>query len=314
MAEIGNSRSRGREYIGRFAPSPTGPLHFGSLVAAVGSYLQARSRDGIWLVRMEDLDPPREVKGAADLILRTLEAYGFEWDGNVLYQSTRHDAYMAVLQELEQQQHVYRCTCSRKMIAQRIAAEGALPGIYPGTCRAARRSPREPHAVRFVTEGGLITFEDAVQGTVRSDIAAEVGDFVVRRADGLFGYQLAVVVDDAEQGVTEVVRGSDLLDSTARQILLQSALSLPTPDYLHLPVAVDSRGAKLSKQTHAAALDPADPVPALWAVLRFLGQAPPAALREADLSALWRWAHEHWNISVVPRRMKMPELDNGSRT
>lgn len=309
MAETENSIP-----IGRFAPSPTGPLHFGSLVAAVGSYLQARRRGGRWLVRMEDLDPPREVPGAADLILRALEAYGFEWDGEVLYQSTRQEAYSEAIRELERQGRVYRCTCSRKMIAERIAAEGGLPGIYPGTCRAAHRSPREPHAVRIIAEGPPIAFDDAVQGPIRSDVRAEVGDFVIRRTDGLFAYQLAVVVDDAEQGVTEVVRGSDLLDSTARQILLQRALGLPTPAYLHLPVAVNARGEKLSKQTHAAPLNPADPVPTLWAALRFLGQAPPEELEKARLDELWKWALARWDAAATPRRMEISEPETGSRT
>jgi len=301
-------------YVGRFAPSPTGPLHFGSLIAAVGSYLQARRNNGAWLVRMEDLDPPREIPGAADRILADLEAYGFEWDGEVLYQSARAEAYREVLRELEREERVYRCTCSRKMVAERIAAEGGRPGIYPGTCRAAHRAAHEPHAVRIITESRPVAFKDSVQGLIEENPASEVGDFILRRSDGHFAYQLAVVVDDAAQGVTEVVRGSDLLYSTGRQIFLQSILGLPTPGYLHLPVALNAGGEKLSKQTHAAPLDTADPVPALWRALRLLGQNPPAELRRGGLADIWEWADRHWDPDSIPRRMGIPLSETVSPT
>jgi glutamyl-Q tRNA(Asp) synthetase len=289
-------------YIGRFAPSPTGPLHFGSLVAAAGSYLRARAQAGRWLVRMEDIDPPREMPGAADMILRALEAFGLEWDGTVLYQSTRLDAYREALDQLRHLDVIYPCTCSRKAVAQ--AAE--TPGVYPGTCRARRDWPRRAHAVRVRVGDARICFRDALQGEVRQALAREVGDFVIRRADGLFAYQLAVVVDDACQGITEVVRGADLLDSTARQIHLQSLLGLPTPGYLHLPVAVDAAGQKLSKQNHAPALDLTRPLPAIVQALAFLGLSPDPRLLEGDVASAWAWAASQFDAARLPQRLTLP--------
>jgi len=287
-------------YRGRFAPSPTGPLHFGSLVAAVGSYLEARARGGEWLVRMEDLDLPRVVPGAAEDILRTLEAYGMGWDGEVLYQSSRDEAYGAALRELERLGAAYPCACSRKEIADSsLVGSGEL--IYPGTCRSGLPAGRTARAQRVRVEGPEIVFQDRLQGLVRQALQTAAGDFVVRRADGLFAYQLAVVVDDAAQGITEVVRGADLLDSTPRQIYLQRLLGLPTPGYLHLPVAVNSAGEKLSKQTLAPPLDKANPMPILMQVLAFLHQAPPAELADADLDSFWRWAVAHWQPQAVPQ-------------
>jgi glutamyl-Q tRNA(Asp) synthetase len=235
-----------KRYRGRFAPSPTGPLHFGSLVAALGSYLDAKTHGGEWLVRMEDLDTPRVVPGAADDILRTLEQFGLEWDGPVLYQSARMDAYETVLSELRRGNLVFPCDCSRKDLVDR----------YPGTCRSGLRGRRDALAWRFRASGEIVQFEDRRLGPQCQNVEDYVGDFVVKRADGLFAYQLAVVVDDAFQGITDVVRGEDLLDSTARQILLQRALGYQQPRYLHLPVAVNELGQKLSKQTGATALDP----------------------------------------------------------
>lgn len=297
-------------YRGRFAPSPTGPLHFGSLVAAVGSYLDARNRSGEWLVRIEDLDPPREVVGASKLILETLERYGFEWDGPVLYQSRRHDIYLEILAQLEREGLTYRCSCSRKQIAEQADRLGLPSGVYPGTCRNRQASPHRPHAIRLLSEGPETSFEDALQGTIRQDVEREVGDFVLHRADGLFAYQLAVVVDDALQGITDIVRGSDLLDSTPRQIVLQQRLGYPTPRYAHLPVAVNADGQKLSKQTFATALDPANPVPSLCKALGFLGQQPPVELLQADLDSLWHWAIEHWQAEAVPRTLSLPYPGN----
>jgi glutamyl-Q tRNA(Asp) synthetase len=293
------------QYRGRFAPSPTGPLHFGSLVAAVGSYLEAKSRGGAWLLRMEDLDPPREQPGAAERILCTLEACGMGWDGKPLYQSQRREAYRAALARLEAQGLVYPCACTRREIADSaLGPDGAL--IYPGTCRMGLAPGKTPRATRVRVDHETTEFEDAVQGKIRQDLAAEVGDFVLLRADGLYAYQLAVVVDDAEQGITDVVRGADLLDSTPRQIYLQRLLSLRSPRYLHLPAAVNAAGEKLSKQTQAAPVDERDPVPVLAQVMDFLGQGPPAQLRRAPLAEFWHWALAHWDAKHIPRRRSLP--------
>ena len=287
-------------YHGRFAPSPTGPLHFGSLVAAVGSYLEAKTRGGEWLLRIEDLDLPREQPGAAERILRTLETCGMGWDGHVMYQSKRGEAYGAAIARLEAQGLVYDCGCSRREIADSgLGPDGAL--TYPGTCRNGMAAGRTPRARRIRTGDGAIEFEDALQGKVNQNLATEVGDFVLLRADGLYAYQLAVVVDDAEQGITDVVRGADLLDSTPRQIYLQQLLGLRTPRYLHLPAAVNAAGDKLSKQTRAAPVDERDPVPALAQVMEFLGQAPPAQLQRAPLAEFWRWALAHWDVKRIAR-------------
>lgn len=293
-------------YCGRFAPSPTGPLHFGSLVAALASCLEARRRGGRWLVRMEDLDPPREMAGAAALILHALERYGFEWDGPVLYQSRRDDAYRAALEDLRRRGVLYACRCSRREVMETAAAANLAPGVYAGTCRRAGHAIDGPGALRVRTDGAMIEFADRLQGAQRQNLAREVGDFVVRRADGLWAYQFAVVVDDAAQGVTDIVRGSDLLDSTPRQIHLQRLLGLPTPSYLHLPVAIDAAGEKLSKQTHAPALPMDQPLPSLWRALAFLGQQPPLELLEGDVTTLWQWAHLHWNAAAIPATRALP--------
>ena len=289
-------------YRGRFAPSPTGPLHFGSLVAAVGSYLEARSRGGAWLVRIDDLDPPRVVPGAADHILRTLKACGMEWDEAVVYQSARHDAYRHAVEALQQRGLVYPCSCSRREIA-----DSALPGlegyVYPGTCRSGLRDGRPVRALRVRTEGVTVAFDDEVQGRVSQDLERDSGDFVLQRADGVYAYQLAAAVDDAEQRITHVVRGADLLASTPRQICLQRLLGLPTPRYAHLPVAVNAGGEKLSKQTYATPLDSANALPALAAALAFLGHHPPPA---ATLVDLWEWTTENWKLDRVPRVASLP--------
>ncbi len=266
-------------YVGRFAPSPSGPLHFGSLVAALASWLDARAVRGRWLLRIEDLDAPRQQPGAAGEILRTLERIGLTWDGPVLYQSLRASAYEAALREL--QRHTYWCGCSRREIADSAtspARDGAQ--IYPGTCRGGLPPGRKGRALR-VRAAGEVVFDDRVQGRQAQLLEREVGDFVIFRADGQFAYQLAVVVDDADQGVTDVVRGADLLDSTARQIYLQRMLGLPAPRYLHVPVAVNAAGEKLSKQTGAPALDLSRPDRVLRDALAFLGQAPTGDLDEA---------------------------------
>ena len=289
---------------GRFAPSPTGPLHFGSLIAAVGSYLDARSRDGEWLVRIEDVDMPRVAPGAADAILRTLDAYGFQWNGPVVYQSQRTGHYRDALAHLEKLGLTYPCTCSRREIAQ-IADVGPAGMIYPGTCRIKTSHPKRAAAIRLLTDDKKICFTDRIQGKQSQRLATEVGDFVIRRADELFTYQLAVVVDDALQNITDIVRGSDLLEVTPRQIYLQRLLGFATPRYAHLPIAVDCNCAKLSKQTRATPLDMSHPVPALVTALRFLNQDPPAWLAREDLTTLWQWALTHWCVQRIPRMLAM---------
>jgi len=298
------------QYRGRFAPSPSGPLHFGSLIAAVGSYLEAKANGGAWLLRMEDLDPPREQAGAADHILRTLEACGFEWDGPVIYQSRRAEAYEAALSRLHAAGLLYPCACTRKEIAD-SAVRGIEGPVYPGTCGNGLPPSRQPRAWRVRSDATEITFIDAVQGQHSQVLARAIGDFVLKRADGFYAYQLAVVVDDAEQGITHVVRGADLLDSTPRQIYLQHLLGLPTPHYTHLPVATNAAGEKLSKQTLATPLDASGLVPALWQALAFLGQAPPAELSQGDLSSLWQWASQHWQLAAVPTVRALAAHENG---
>jgi len=277
-------------YVGRFAPSPTGPLHFGSLVAALAGWLDARAAEGRWLVRIEDLDAPRTLPGAADDILRTLDCLGLGWDGPVLYQSQRSANYKAALKSLD----TYWCGCTRREIADSSigrASDGAQ--IYPGTCRGGLAPGKTPRALRVRTGTEEIVFADRVQGPQRQILAREIGDFVLLRADGQFAYQLAVVVDDAEQGVTDVVRGADLLDSTPRQIYLQRLLGYATPRYLHVPAAVNAAGEKLSKQTGARPVDLARKSEELRRALRFLGQA------ESDDLA---HALKNWQPALIPAR------------
>jgi len=280
-------------YIGRFAPSPSGPLHFGSLVAAVASYLDARSHQGQWLLRMEDLDPAREPPDAAGQILRALELHGLHWDGPVLYQSERLEAYANALAILEQQGRLFACICTR----QQIQADG---GIYDGRCRN-RGLSHERAALRVRVDDIRIDFDDRIQGAQQQSLQDECGDFVLLRKDGLIAYQLAVVVDDAYQGVTDIVRGSDLLDSTARQLFLQGLLRLPAPRHAHIPVAVNAQGQKLSKQHFARALDLSSSVPALLQALDFLGQHPEPALISGTAREVLDWSVAHWDIQAVPK-------------
>lgn len=293
-------------YLGRFAPSPTGPLHFGSLVAALASYLEARQQQGEWLLRMEDLDTPRNMPGAADAILRSLEAFGFEWDGPVVYQSERHDLYAAALARLQEDGLVYPCGCTRKEIAD-SAIHGIEGAIYPGTCRSGLPPGKTARAWRIRAENRTIGFDDAIQGHVAQNLARDIGDFVLKRADGFYAYQLAVVVDDADQAITHVVRGADLLDSTPRQIYLQQVLGLPAMHYAHIPVVLNAQGEKLSKQTQAAAVDDRQPATQLWQALDFLQQSPPAAIRNAPLADIWQWADQNWQLS----RIKPTKLSAG---
>ncbi|HET8808616.1 MAG TPA: tRNA glutamyl-Q(34) synthetase GluQRS [Methylophaga sp.] len=290
-------------YIGRFAPSPTGPLHFGSLLAATASFLDARAHRGKWLLRMEDLDKPREVAGAADDILRTLTAFGFQWDGAVVYQSQQLHRYQAILEDLKQQQRVYPCGCSRREIAD-IAKAGSDGLIYPGTCRDGLNGKPE-RAWRVLVEDAVISVEDRIQSMIQQHISRDVGDFILRRADGIFAYQLAVVADDAWQGVTHIVRGADLLESTPRQVLLQRYLNYPTPSYVHLPVATDHAGQKLSKQNRAEPVRVEENGRVLCEVLTLLGLKPPNDLAATTLSDIWSWAIQHWQIEKVPRCRKI---------
>lgn len=288
-----------RPYVGRFAPSPSGALHFGSLVAATGSYLEARTHGGRWLLRIEDVDTPRTVPDAANGIIATLAHFGFEWDGDIVWQSRRSEAYRAALEHLQAAGYAFACACTRREMADSgLARDGSRR--YPGTCREGLPAGRSARAWR-VRAQGVVGFEDGVQGWQQEDLAADSGDYVVLRADGLFAYQLAVVVDDADAGITHVVRGADLLDSTARQLHLQGLLGVPSPCYAHLPVATNAAGEKLSKQTLATAIDTHPPAHALLAALRFLGQAPPAALGRAHTAEVWQWALHHWQLSAVPR-------------
>jgi glutamyl-Q tRNA(Asp) synthetase len=295
---------------GRFAPSPTGPLHLGSLVAAVGSWLFARAAGGRWLVRMEDLDTPRVVPGAADDILRTLERFGLAWDGDVVSQSKRLPLYEAALEDLLRRKMVFACACSRADLTRAASAPvrgdeadvraGAAGAVYPGTCRGGLPPGKVARAFRFRTAGCLVPFKELLLGSLSENVERAVGDFVVKRADGPFAYQLAVVVDDAEQKVTEVVRGADLLDSTARQIALQKALGLATPEYAHLPLVVGPDGRKLGKRDGALALETLDESrlrESLAFALTTLGQEPAAGRPEEIL----REALRHFDPSRIPR-------------
>ena len=292
-------------YVGRFAPSPTGPLHLGSLATAVASFVHARQANGEWLVRIEDIDPPREVPGAADDILRTLEAFELQWDRPVLFQSHRLATYEAAADRLLASGRAFRCRCSRSEI--RAANEGDS-ARYPGTCRDLQIPPGDA-AVRVRVDADRVIFDDGVQGTIETDLLASLGDYVIVRRDGLPAYHLAVVLDDAEQGVTTIVRGVDLLDSTAAHIHLQGLLGLPTPRYYHLPVVVNERGQKLSKQTGAMAVDARDRG-TTTRVLALLGLAVPAGLERERPGVLWQWAAEHWSIDSLhgERELARPAL------
>lgn len=290
-------------YVGRFAPSPTGPLHFGSLVAAMASWLDARAAGGQWYVRIEDVDTTRTVPGAAETILRTLEAMALHWDGEIAWQSRRTSLYERALEQLRVRALTYRCKCSRKEVA-----DSGLPGlegaIYPGTCRALDVPPEFPSSERMRAGEEPIAFEDRVQGGIGQSVARDIGDFILRRRDGLYAYQLAVVVDDAAQGVTDVVRGADLLWSTPRQIALQRALGYRAPRYLHFPVVANERGEKLSKQTLAAAVDGSNAGALMAAALDFLGQgATDSRLPACEILAE---AVRQWRPDLIPSTAGKP--------
>jgi glutamyl-Q tRNA(Asp) synthetase len=284
------SQSQDRQYIGRFAPSPTGDLHLGSLLAAVGSYLDARHHGGQWLVRIEDLDTPRVVPGSADGILRALEAFGLHWDGEVVHQSRRIPLYRAALNQLESAGHTFECSCSRRELGS-----GDDTG-YPGTCRNGPTRSGVPTATRLrIAAGSVVLFDDRVQGTCRFG-QRELGDFVIQRKDRIIAYQLAVVVDDHAQHVSNVVRGADLLPSTGWQIALHAALGMPLPSYAHLPLVVAQTREKLGKSRHSVAVEHGRASSHLSSVLRLLNHPPPAELENDTPSRLLAWAARNWNV------------------
>jgi glutamyl-Q tRNA(Asp) synthetase len=288
-------------YTGRFAPSPTGPLHFGSLVTALASFLDARAHAGRWLLRIEDIDPPREVRGAAASIARQLDTHGLHWDGEILYQSRREAHYRAALHQLAAEGLLYHCDCTRERLQR-------LGGNYDGICRHRVLTGPDPDGSGFsirirTSDAAEIHFTDCLRSrAVTINLDRTGGDFVLRRRDGLFAYQLAVAVDDAAQNITHVVRGNDLLESTPRQIFLLRALRLPVPAYGHVPVVVDAAGRKLSKQNHAPELDREHARDNLYQALMWLGQNPPAEVADADVTELLSWASQHWSPTAISRR------------
>ena len=289
-------------YRGRFAPSPTGPLHFGSIITAVASYADARAHEGEWLLRIEDVDEPRTVAGSANNILRTLETLGFEWTGDVLYQTHRTQAYHDAMQQLAQQKLIYRCTCTRSEL--NTLRDNS---VYPGLCAHKNHPAHIQHAVRLRAENKRIEFNDAVTDLYGQNLQTDVGDFIIRRRDGLFAYQLAVVVDDAFQGITHIVRGADLLDSTPRQIYLQQCLHYPKIEYMHLPLAVNAAGEKLSKQTYAPHIKTDSAV--LFDALNFLGQQIAIELEHETCDAIWKWAIANWHREIIPKTNQLAPAD-----
>lgn len=284
----------GGGYCGRFAPSPTGPLHLGSLYTALASYLQAKSKAGRWLLRIDDVDTPRVANGADHAILRALEKFGLHWDGPVAYQSQSSSAYVAALASLDEGAWLYPCVCTRKSLA---SAPGGENAVYPGYCRANSQSRNGGHALRLRVPNRLLVLQDGVQGERQWNLADEIGDFIVYRKDHIVAYHLATVVDDGVAGVTEVLRGYDLFESTARQILLQQLLDLPTPSYAHIPIIVDRLGAKLSKQNLAEAVDESDPSRGLHTLLTLLRHPPPQEFSGAPPEQILSWAVEAWDLS-----------------
>jgi glutamyl-Q tRNA(Asp) synthetase len=293
-------------YIGRFAPSPTGPLHFGSLVCALASFVDARHHQGQWLVRIEDSDPPREIPGATTTILKQLESHGLHWDGDLLYQSQRNDAYEAALAQLHSDGLSYSCDCNRQRVV-------GLGGIYDGRCR--QRQVGSDSAIRLRLpeddSDSIIGFDDLIMGHYRQNLCTEVGDFVIQRRDRLFSYQLAVTVDDQLQNISHIIRGADLLDSTPRQLYLQrclgaSAEQISAMQYAHLPLAINAEGQKLSKQNHAPALAPGEESNNLWLALQWLQQAPPVELRSENSAVILSWAINNWSLARISNSAEIP--------
>jgi glutamyl-Q tRNA(Asp) synthetase len=286
-------------YIGRFAPSPTGPLHFGSLLAALASFLDARANQGKWLMRIEDLDPPREPAGSAELILQQLQDFGMNWDDEVLYQSTRLGAYEEVMGQLQDKGLAYPCDCTRPQIRE-------MGLVYNGSCRERSTPPEKPYALRLKTEALKIGFDDAIQGHFSQQLELDAGDFVIRRKDELYAYQLAVVVDDEFQNITHVVRGWDLLDSTPRQIYLQRVLNYQEMSYIHIPIIVDEKGQKLSKQAFAPSIETDRASEAIYKALVFLGQVPPAEIAIERPESQLQWAIANWDSQAVAKVSSLP--------
>ncbi|MBD9356258.1 tRNA glutamyl-Q(34) synthetase GluQRS [Methylomonas sp. EbA] len=290
-------------YIGRFAPSPTGPLHLGSLYTALASYLDARRHKGRWLLRIDDLDTPRNMPGAGDEILYCLQSFGLYWDGEVDYQSDHLEQYEQAIVQLQNQHALYPCTCSRSLLAN-------SPLIYPGYCRTNEQSAHAPHALRVKTTDVSIDFSDALQGKISQNLASEYGDFIVKRKDGIIAYQLACVVDDQRQAINQVVRACDLLDSTPKQHYLQRLLGYPSPRYMHIPLIVDREGHKLSKQTRAEAVNPNQAGPTLFLLLTLLKQNPPLNLRLAAIDSILEWAIEHWQAERLTNTQAVSGLQH----
>ncbi|MCL9781060.1 tRNA glutamyl-Q(34) synthetase GluQRS [Vibrio sp. S4M6] len=285
-------------YIGRFAPSPSGPLHLGSLVAALGSYFQAKSNNGKWLLRIEDLDPPREVPGAVDQILRALEAYHLPWDGEVVYQSQRHPIYQGQIDLWLESGQAYYCQCTRKQIK-------ASGGYYLGTCRDKHIANTSDCSVRLHVEHDIRFFNDLKHGQIDIPDALAKEDFIIKRRDGLFAYNLAVVLDDIEQGITEVVRGADLIEPTGRQISLYRTLNTPEVSYLHLPLVVDGHGNKLSKQNRARAIDMIEPKVDLINAMQLLGFSLDNEMRDGSVEELIQWGCENWSLKQLPASIEV---------
>lgn len=280
-------------YIGRFAPSPTGPLHLGSLYTALASFLDARKHNGQWLLRIDDIDTPRNVDGSAESIAHDLEIFGLHWDQQIFYQNQSLQPYHSGIDKLVNEQHLYSCICSRKSLLQ-------YPHSYPGFCRNKVIDQNESHALRIKTRDSILTFQDQLHGNISQNLAENPGDFIVKRKDRIIAYQLAVVIDDFQQNITHVVRGYDLLDSTPRQIYIQKLLGFSNPEYMHVPIIVDHHGDKLSKQTHAEAVNTEKPVETLFLLLTLLKQNPPDILRKATVAEILDWAIAHWN----PQKLK----------
>ncbi|MGR9105759.1 MAG: tRNA glutamyl-Q(34) synthetase GluQRS [Gammaproteobacteria bacterium] len=290
-------------YHGRFAPSPTGPLHIGSFLTAVASFLDARSKQGCWHLRIDDLDTARNQPGAATRILQILESAGLTWDGPVLYQSQQLEKYQVALETLQSHGLLYRCTCSRKELSE-VPGNASATTVYPGICRIKNSDPKRPHAIRIKITGAPIAFQDRAQGYFEQNLAAEVGDFILRRRDRIVAYQLAVVIDDASQQINHVVRGIDLIDSTPRQIYLHSLLGLPVPAYCHIPLLVDRQGVKLSKQTGAAAVQETQLSGVVLKVLQLLNHAPPKEMHRAPARELLQWGIHNWDMENLARSAK----------
>lgn len=289
------SRNERPRYRGRFAPSPTGPLHIGSLLAAIASFLDAKANQGLWHLRIDDLDTPRNQSGATSRILRILESAALTWDGPVLFESRQIDRYYAAIEQLDAKDLLYFCTCSRKELSA-LAPDDTRFGIYPGICRNNKHPRSEDYATRIRTNDSRIGFNDRLQGYFEQNLAEEVGDFILRRRDRIFAYQLAVVIDDASQQVNQIVRGIDLIDSTPRQIYLHNLLGLSVPEYCHLPLVVDRDGYKLSKQNGARAVRESELSDVIYKVLRLLAHPAPKALKKAPPAELLQWGLENWDL------------------